>query len=92
MKIRAYLFYLIFLSALIPLEASAASIIETLLPDGTWKITIDGQIEHGDDGKFARVVRMVEIEKNGTISSIHLNSPGGFIDEGLSIARFIKKT
>jgi hypothetical protein len=76
---------------LTPIPGHAASIFDTLLPDGTWKITIDGQIDRDDDHKFYRVVKMVETEKGGSISSIHFNSPGGFIQEGLSIGRFIKK-
>jgi hypothetical protein len=76
---------------LTPIPGHAAAIFETHLPDGTWKVTIEGEIIPRDYSKFFNVVRYVEKEEHGIVSSIHFNSPGGLIYEGLSIGRFIKK-
>ena len=72
-----------------PAAAHAAAIFETLLPDGSWKVTINGEIVQGDTTSFFNTINRVE-RNHGRISSVHLNSPGGLVVEGLEIGNKIK--
>lgn len=88
-KIFYTIFSLFVMSMPIPCEA--ASTVAAHLPDGTFKVTIEGEIKDGDSKHFEYIVKFMENIENAYISSIHLNSPGGLIDEGLAIARYIRK-
>ena len=52
-------------------------------------IHIKGDIEHGDANQFANIVGNAGVRPND--ATIYLDSPGGFILEGITIARAIRK-
>jgi hypothetical protein len=76
------------LAILLAAQAHAATTTDTLLPDGTWKITVDGELLAGDQIEFDRV--LFATYKRGVVSSVHLNSPGGLISEGYAFGREIE--
>ena len=65
--------------------ARAASVQKTRLPDGSWKVTISGLLQQGDQARYARL-----ISKASGVSSVHLDSPGGLVDEGYAFGREIQ--
>jgi hypothetical protein len=69
-------------------NASAVTLTDILLLDGTWKITVDGELLSGDQVRFDRL--LFETKRKGVVSSVHLNSPGGLVSEGYAFGREIQ--
>jgi len=75
--------------ALLTTTAQAAQIWVNPAKDHGHVIHIKGDIEKGDANQFANVVGHAGVKPND--ATVYLDSPGGFVMEGVPIARAIKK-
>jgi len=66
-------------------DAGTLEIMKVRMPEGVQTyIAIRDEIELGDWSKFFRLVRQAP-----GVSGIILNSPGGSVDDGLAIAKYV---
>ena len=75
--------------ALLTTTAQAAQIWVNPAKDHGHVIHIKGDIEKGDANQFANVVGHAGVKPND--ATVYLDSPGGYLMEGIPIARAIKK-
>ena len=75
--------------ALLSTTAHAAQIWVNPAKEHGHVIHIKGDIEHGDAKQFANVVGNAGVRPND--ATVYLDSPGGYVTEGMVMARAIKK-
>jgi hypothetical protein len=75
--------------ALLTTSAHAAQIWVNPAKEHGHVIHIKGDIEHGDAKQFANVVGNAGVRPND--ATVYLDSPGGYVMEGIVMARAIKK-
>lgn len=83
---------LLLASALVlPVQAQAADIRwwSSSSTPNKYDMEISGKIDAGDYGKFMRTLQSMKVNQSSVVT-VHLNSPGGFFDDGLAIGKTVR--